>query len=987
MKTRQIFKLITAVISSGIFLFAHAEPGISVKSDKRNNLPQKAKKDTIKKDLAFPNDIECVPQLFYRYRKDGKPGRELLVNFKGSKLNGSAFVDVIVEGKTETTEILPSNEGYEKYEILLPEKVSVQKEASVSLTLRQGKKTITKQLNVPPMRHWNIYLYNHSHVDIGYTNTQKNVEILHKNNIIEGIKLAEETKDYPKDARFCWNPEITWPIERLIKSNPELQSNLVSAVRKNYLGVDASYLNLNTSVCTDEELFHAFSFSRKIQKLSGVPIDVFQQIDVPGISWGILPVLAQEGIRYVMAWPNTDRAGNAHKQLDKQPQWWIGPDGKSKVLFFQPGQYANSGSLLKGAEIKRPWFAKRNPADVPLIIKTGKVNIVFEKELLDLEAQNYKYDFLVLSWSLWDNSTLDGDIPNAVKDWNEKYAYPHIIISGGHQIMEMIEKKYGDQLPIVKGDYTEYWTDGLGSSAALTAISRNTNERLIQTETLLSMLKSEQTSPREELDEAWRYTQLGSEHTWCFENPLDTFFQDTIWRVKKSYFLEAKNRTNKLYYEALGKVKSASNQGISVYNTHSWLHSGLITLSPSESAYGSRVFDDKENEVLTQRLSSGELVFLASDIPAFSSRFYRLEKGNCKLKTECKILGNTLINQHLQVSIDPVSGNITQLSTIKNGRNFADPKVNGGLNAFRWIPANIDAPKADSNVVISVVESGPLVVEMNVKSKGIGCRSISRSVRLVARQPWVEISNIVDKLPLKPKDGIHFGFGFDIPDGKTRVDIPWGVMEVEKDQLPQGNRNWLALQRWLDISNDKEGVTWCSLDAPVFEYGKMSANIALSWGGQGPWITKLEPSSTIYSWVMNNHWHTNFPLTQEGPVTFRYRILPHGNFDQAMANRFGLEQSQPLVHALTDKDRKIVPFVALDNDKVYVTILKQKGDGKSTIIRLRSLSDKPENVKLTLPNKVAKSIRICKVSEEPSDLMPETISMLPYGSVTLHVEF
>ena len=88
---------------------------------------------------------------------------------------------------------------------------------------------------------------------------------------------------------------------------------------------------------------------------------------------------------------------------------------------------------------------------------------------------------------------------------------------------------------------------------------------------------------------------------------------------------------------------------------------------------------------------------------------------------------------------------------------------------------------------------------------------------------------------------------------------PLGVMEMEKDQWPQANRNWIALQRWLDVSNDTHGVTWCALDAPLFEYGDRTANISLGWGGQGPWLTKLEPSSTVYSWAMNNHWHTNFP--------------------------------------------------------------------------------------------------------------------------------
>lgn len=31
--------------------------------------------------------------------------------------------------------------------------------------------------------------------------------------------------------------------------------------------------------------------------------------------------------------------------------------------------------------------------------------------------------------------------------------------------MSMIEEKYGKQLPVVTGDYTEYWTDGIGTAA------------------------------------------------------------------------------------------------------------------------------------------------------------------------------------------------------------------------------------------------------------------------------------------------------------------------------------------------------------------------------------------------------------------------------------------------------------------------------------------------------------------------------------------
>nr|AUN37913.1 alpha-mannosidase [uncultured bacterium] len=935
--------------------------------------------------------VECIVQPVYKFRKDKTPGREIIIKLKEGKLEGKIAVDIVAGKTKETTEFSEKEGGYSELSILLPSTIGVNSNAKVTIAIRQGKSTINKTIDVLAMRHWNVYLYNHAHVDIGYTNTHKNVELLHKNNILEGIKLAEKTKNYPKGSQFIWNPEVTWPLERLWETMPEERTNVLNAIKSGFISIDASYLNIDTSVCSDEELFHIFNFSRKIQHLSGKPIDVFQQMDIPGISWGMVPVLHQQGVKYIMSWANTDRAGFSHEGLDRKPIWWLGPDGKSKVLFFQPGKYANSGSLYKSDALGRPWLGQRDPQKVPLYIQTGNANVDFTKELVNMEAEKYPYDFLVLSWSLCDNNPLDADIPYAVKKWNETHAYPQIIISGGHQIMEMIDKKYGDKLPVVKGDFTEFWTDGQGTAAKFSAMNRNSKEILTQSETLWSMLHPAKSAPRNEFEEAWRKIILGSEHTWCFEDPEDIYFQEAIFKVKKGYFIDAHERSSDLMDEALAPATQQANgkvpSGIAVFNTHSWIQNGIVTLSKEESGLGDKVVDDKGNEVPSQRLSTGELLFIASDVSALGSKHYRIQKGNSSFTNGCTISGTTLENNKIKVVIDEKTGNIAQLIDRSNGQNFVDAKVNGGLNAFRWLPANVDAPKADTDISIKITENGPLVAELTVTSKGEGCRSITRSVRLINNANWVEINNVVDKLPLMAKDGIHFGFGFDVPKSKTRVDIPWGIMEVEKDQWAQGNRNWIAMQRWLDVSNDKKGVTWCSLDAPLFEYGAMTANISLSWGNKGPWLRKLEPSSTIYSWVMNNHWHTNFPLTQEGPVSFRYRLMPHGVYNAVEANRFGLEQSQPLVHILTEKDPKTQPLLTIDNEKVVVTILKQGEKEGEMIVRLRSLSDKIETTKVAFPTLSPKSVNVCEVEENAGTAISNSVSILPFGMITMKVQF
>lgn len=949
-------------------------------------------------DSQFPGDMECVPQPVYRHRADGKPGREVTLTFKQQKLFGQAQVEVAVGGRTETTTLPAVDGGVASCSVLLPPDVGVKEESQVAFRLLQNDRKLEKSIKVPVMRHWTVYLYNHAHVDIGYTAPHKVVEFLHKRNIEEGIKLAEATMDYPPGARYRWNPEVTWAVERLwLTATPEQKQRVVKAIRDGSLCVDASYLNLNTSVCSDEELFHAFRFSRELQRLTGVPMDTLQQVDIPGMSWGLVPVMAQQGVRYIMNWPNTTRSGNAHQEINQRPFWWVGPDGKSKVLFLQPGMYGNSGSLGKGATTGRPWLGQRDTDKIPAVIKTGSANVNFTGQLAGLEDAKHPYDFMVLSWSLWDNCPLDADVPDAVKAWNEQHAFPRVAIAGAHEIMQMIERKYGDKLPIVKGDFTEYWTDGLGTAARLSAINRAAKERITQAETLWTMLRPGKPAPRAEFDEAWRYIALSSEHTWCAENPNEPYFQDAIWKVKQDTFREANDRAQTLFDEALapatdksngalGPPDGPANGGVAVFNTHSWKRVGMVTLSKAESSRGDRVTDEQGKDVPAQRLASGELLFLASDVPAFGSRHYRVVDGKCPLANACKLDGTTLENQHLRVILDPATGNITHLVNLATGKNFADVNVNGGLNAFRWIPANRYEPKADTEISIATVQTGPLFAELRVTSKATGCRAVSRSVRVIAGQPWVEISNTVDKLPLVAKDGIHFGFGFDLPNAVTRVDIPWGVMEVERDQWPQANRNWISMQRWLDVSNENEGVTWCSLDAPVFEYGDMTANIDCGWENKGPWIKELKPSSTIYSWVMNNHWITNFPLTQDGPVSFRYRLLPHGTYDAAAANRFGLEQAQPLAHVAANGDPKLNPLVAVDNDRVCVTILKPTADGKAAILRLRSLSAIPETVKISFPAGAPKSVHVCSREETPGEPVTDAIPLLPFGMVTVRIE-
>ncbi len=130
------------------------------------------------------------------------------------------------------------------------------------------------------------------------------------------------------------------------------------------------------------------------------------------------------------------------------------------------------------------------------------------------------------------------------------------------------------------------------------------------------------------------------------------------------------------------------------------------------------------------------------------------------------------------------------------------------------------------------------------------------------------------------------------------VDLPIGAMRPELDQMPSACKNWLTVGRWVDVSNHDFGVTWVTLDAPLVQLGGLTARLLNSQTNPDTWRKTIEPTQQLYSWAMNNHWHTNYRAYQEGPIVFRFVVRPHRQADPAEASRFAIGLSQPLVATL-----------------------------------------------------------------------------------------
>jgi alpha-mannosidase len=220
----------------------------------------------------------------------------------------------------------------------------------------------------------------------------------------------------------------------------------------------------------------------------------------------------------------------------------------------------------------------------------------------------------------------------------------------------------------------------------------------------------------------------------------------------------------------------------------------------------------------------------------------------------------------------------------------------------------------------------------------------------------------------------------------VRLDIPFATMRPETDQIPGACKNWLPVGRWADVSNSRNGVTLVTLDAPLVEIGQLSTLLG-SQSNPDVWRKHIGRTQKIYSWVMNNHWGTNYRAYQDGPVTFRYAFQPHGNFDAAEATRIATGLSQPLcVRPASGPAPDGESFLRVEPTDVLITALKPGDDGKSWIIRLFGAASHDQQAQLIWRKPVPPAIWLSGLNEQPVARAGSEILVPAGGLVTVRAE-
>ena len=833
--------------------------------------------------------------------------------------------------------------------------------ADAAITVRVNGKTCTTHLTLVPQRKWTAYVAPHAHLDIGYTDYQAKVAEIHNRNV---DKLLDEIDEHP-EMRFSLDG--SWIVRQYLASrNTAACARLLGLVRDGKIAVPAQLANLMTGYPTLEELIRSTAYSGELHREAKIPFNYANITDVPSYTWSYPSVLHALGIKYFSAASNNDRAPILlyGRWNEKSPFWWQGPDG-SKVLMSYARQYFQL-SFVCGVPAQEAACRQSLPT-------------FFEQ----YDSPSYKPDAVLMYGSQVENTDLIPGEPEFVQEWNSKYVYPRMILATLPDYMRYVDQHFGANLPTVVGDGGPYWEDGYGTDAHYLAIDRSSQQRAPSAEklaTIATFLHPDVSGPAQQVRSMWDDLVLYAEHTftsWAgYSRPQS---DETVrqFATKDLFAVDGRERVNGIVDQGLSQLADqihAPAPGGVVFNSLNWTRSEL---AETDLDVGFDIVESPDStvvpvEVLAHYEDYDHVRFLARDVPPLGYRFYRAaprqQPRSARSGDEALPISNVCENDFYRIEVDPAAGALKSVYDKQLDRELVDGASRFRFNQYLYVSggdgetqlvylrkslplANLTVNTAGGGRVTRVHKTSYGRV-LTYLTSGPNAPSLESEIILFDQEKKIEFINRLHKDPANNKEAVYFAFPVAAAPPEFSYEIQNGWVDPAHDLLKGANSAWFTVQHWVKVASPGVSVGLVPIDSPLVTLGDIN---------RGAWPERFEPrSGTIFSYALNNYWHTNFRRVQSGDFVFRYVMTSGRDLAPEDLARLGRSVMTPLElgHLLpNDKfgnpERPLTEaptsFLGLDAANVTVENWKVAEDGNGTLVRLLETGGRAATARLSLP--------------------------------------
>lgn len=899
---------------------------------------------------------------------------------------------------------------------------------------------------IAPQRQWSVHLISHSHFDFGYTDPQSTVFSAQRSYLDTAMDLVSATATLSDDARFRWNAEALWAFLDWSRNRPPARVNrFLDMVRSGWIELSAMPFNLHTEICSTEELHELLRPAVELRAEHNLDLSVAMQTDVPGQVVGLVDALHDAGVRYLSVAHNWGGRGDPHTKggLNLPRLFrWRSPSGKSIVVWMTDSAHGDAymeGPMLGFTESYAAVDAFL-PAYLTALATRGypyHPGAVSSHGDEPAGRTPYPGDVLHLrtNASFADNSPAGGSICDIVQRWNQTWTSPRLRVSTNADFFREAEGRSAN-IETLEGDWGDWWAEGVGSAALPIAVGRHAQRRIAQARTISQLTAGLGGARVPDEDFLARQTYeaitLFDEHTWGASCPWKHGDDGHLsgerqwhWKTAKAY--HAADQSDALVEHALSYLAETTTPTPDVLASYLMINTGnarptatarmFIKASTVPIDQPFVVRDSRTDKILPHALQGQynakhreagcwvtfqindvppiavlQFDLLAADRPPEPSRVHDLRGDRDGLLI--------LTNEFLTVHVDDRTATIDSITDRRTGHELVNQDSVVGFNAYihdRYGTANHHALLSNWTTITDrlellvsrglakpahVIERVDDAVEQRLVYgySADGVESVQVTLRLRPGEPYLYIENKIDKPSTTEKEGGYLAFPFAIKDPRVRYEISGGVTGDGIPHLPGAPQHNRAVRDWVSLAGKDAAVAWVTCDVPLVQRGAIAAPYV-----PFPATTSPNEPGTLYSWVHNNIWDTNFPMEQSFDTTFRYAIgvpvdsaVPVGvtaaNTAQAVnqplefieAIRPPADTGEPnsSLHLAT-------PLIELDDPRVRVLSMlsdEQADVHGSSLLRMQSIADAPIRTRLLINRPVQYVQQTTPLGERPQQL-------------------
>lgn len=782
---------------------------------------------------------------------------------------------------------------------------------------------------------WKIYVIHHSHTDIGYTERQEKIEAYHVDYIKQAVDILNRA--YHGDKKewqgFKWVCEGFWGVERFLENSDKKHiQDFENYVKEGKINISGSYLNMTELINGEVQasmIKRGIDYGYKL----GTKIDSAMTADINGYSWGYADALYDNGIENLISFIHPHH-GMFPLWKKQTPFWWESPKG-NKILVWNSEYYhfGNELGLVEGQETTYMIHDKyTNGIEIESKRWERAQNRILGY-LSQLEREDYPYNFVPIAVSgiITDNAPPNGKIMDFINKWNLEFGYKVEIEMTTLSDYFNILRSQSENIPIYKGDWTDWWADGVGSTPAATKHFREAQRkysicRRLDKENILGS--------KNLLDKAKYNLMLYAEHTWGYSasisepwsgmvNDLDLrktgfainanenisrnldkilfnkgeipLIADMKMRFKiiNPFDIEVKTIAKLYlnYWESTANLEVVEEISGTILPHQSDLvargleFNVLITLGPREE----RILILKKQSKITEELK--QLVINTPDIGAEGIKDLICSDSDSLLKANYHYLETPFfkISYTEEQGITSIIDKVNDIEILRRDKKYnaftpiyeVTPVTTNMNNERRIMGRNrksISTKRYEGVLTgVKIINQGELFISVELKYEIKGTSYFTMILTSYKDVPKIDVAVRINKDNIWEPENLYISLPFTLSDKNEELWIEKSgcILRPGVDQLPGSCMDFYSIQEGLAYVSKVRGLAIAIEDAPLISLGTLKSHEIQLFDSKN-----LEHNSEeLYSWVMNNFWETNFKASLGGFYEFNYHIYLSDNIN------------------------------------------------------------------------------------------------------------